>query len=247
MNAKSKHGVHSPFVFDFIEDVLQSNKKYYSFEAIELVRKLMLSETKSINITDFGAGSKKSKSTSRSVREIAKNSLKKAAYCEMLFKIANKTNANTILELGTSLGITTSYLGKSRRNARIYTLEGCPEIAKIATKNFSTLKLNNIKLIVGNFDTTLETVLKKEPLFDLIFIDGNHQKEPTLRYFNQLLPYTNEHTVMIFDDIHWSKEMEEAWTEIIKNEKLTVTIDVFEMGIVFFRKEQLKQHFVLRC
>jgi tRNA A58 N-methylase Trm61 len=197
-----------------MEDVFSSDKRYYPFEALELVRSKLKTNHSIISVTDLGA--------------------------------ANKTGANTILELGTSLGITTGYLGKARRNARIYTLEGCPEIAKIAKENFKLLMLPQIEIIIGNFDDTLADVLLKETSFDFIFIDGNHQKEATLRYFNQVLPYINEHSVIIFDDIHWSPDMESAWNTIIQNELLTVTIDLFEMGIVFFRKEQKKQHFVLK-
>ncbi len=247
INAKGRHGIHSPFVYDLVEEVIQSKKNYYAFEAIELIRKKLLLDQKTITVSDFGAGSKNIKGNQRKVSAIAKSSLKKARYCEMLFKLANKSSAQTLLELGTSLGISTAYLGKARRNARIYTLEGCPEIAKIAQENFKTLKINNANIIVGNFDETLQGVLEKETTFDFIFIDGNHLKEPTLRYFEQILPYTNENSIIIFDDIHWSVEMEDAWNTIIKNEKLTVTIDVFEMGIVFFRKEQKKQHFVIKC
>ncbi len=229
-----------------MEDVFSPHKRYYPFEALELVRSKLKTNHSIISVTDLGAGSKKLKSNQRAISTIAKTSLKRKKYCEIVFRLANKTGANTILELGTSLGITTGYLGKARRNARIYTLEGCPEIAKIAKENFKLLMLPQIETIVGNFDDTLGAVLLKETSFDFIFIDGNHQKEATLRYFNQMLPYINEHSVIIFDDIHWSADMESAWNTIIQNEQLTVTIDLFEMGIVFFRKEQKKQHFVLK-
>jgi predicted O-methyltransferase YrrM len=229
-----------------MEDVFSSDKRYYPFEALELVRSKLKTNHSIISVTDLGAGSKKLKTNQRAISTIAKTSLKRKKYCEIVFRLANKTGANTILELGTSLGITTGYLGKARRNARIYTLEGCPEIAKIAKENFKLLMLPQIETIIGNFDDTLADVLLKETSFDFIFIDGNHQKEATLRYFNQVLPYINEHSVIIFDDIHWSPYMESAWNTIIQNELLTVTIDLFEMGIVFFRKEQKKQHFVLK-
>ena len=246
IHAKGRHGTHSPFVYNLVEKVFQSKKKQDEFEIIERVRKELLHDNRIITVTDFGAGSKLTKSNQRKVSHIAKYALKKARFCAMLYRLANHSKSQTVLELGTSLGITTAYLGKALKNARIYSLEGCPEIVKIARQNLKKLEVNHVDIITGNFDETLQQVLKKEKTFDFIFIDGNHLKEPTLRYFEQILPYTHDNSIVIFDDIHWSLEMEEAWNSIITKEELTVTIDVFEMGIVFFRKEQKKQHFIVK-
>ncbi|MFZ9719521.1 MAG: class I SAM-dependent methyltransferase, partial [Chitinophagaceae bacterium] len=87
-------------------------------------------------------------------------------------------------------------------------------------------------------------VLKKMGKLDFVFIDGNHAYAPTLRYFNAMLPFVHSGTVMILDDIHWSAEMEKAWQAISNHSAVTLSIDLFFVGILFFREEQLhKQHF----
>lgn len=148
--------------------------------------------------------------------------------------------------MGTSLGISTLYQAKADGRARVITLEGCPEIAAVAQENFKRLKANNIELMTGNFSTTLPQALRKMQRIDYVFFDGNHRKTATLNYFHEALKYAHEGSVFVFDDIYWSQEMMEAWEEIKAHPQVTLTIDIFYMGIVFFRKEQVtKEHFSL--
>ncbi len=152
-----------------------------------------------------------------------------------------------MVELGTSLGITTCYLASGNKDALVYTFEGAPQIAAVANKNFQHLNFKNILLVQGNFDDTLSAQLTKIPSVNFAFVDGNHRKQPTINYFYQLLEKANENSIFIFDDIHWSNEMEEAWKEIQNHTSVTLTIDLFFIGIVFFRKEQkIPQHFAIR-
>jgi predicted O-methyltransferase YrrM len=153
----------------------------------------------------------------------------------------------TILELGTSLGITTAYLAMAGKQSAIITMEGADSIAAIAQSNFETLQLSNIELVKGNFDETLSTVIRHLSSVNFVFIDGNHRKESTLRYFNQILPATNNDTIIVFDDIHWSEEMEQAWKQIKKHPQVRATIDLFFIGIVLLRNEfKEKRHFSIR-
>ena len=152
-----------------------------------------------------------------------------------------------ILELGTSLGITTSYLASANPAAQITTMEGASAVAAVAKDNFNKLGLNNIRVVEGNFDHTLTDTLTTMPVIDLAFLDGNHRYEPTVRYFRQILPHLHDHSIVILDDIHWSAEMEQAWDEVRGMEEVTLSIDLFFIGLVFFRKEQKeKQHFSIR-
>ena len=161
----------------------------------------------------------------------------------LLFMMIRHLRANSILELGTSLGITTAYLASAHPNTRVITIEGSESIAAVAAENFKKLHLKNIELVVGNFDHELKKICDERQKFDLIFIDGNHREVPTINYFNTVLPFCHNDTVLMFDDIHWSEEMQEAWEYIKNHEKVTCTIDIFEMGIVFLRKEfRQKQH-----
>jgi predicted O-methyltransferase YrrM len=241
------HGIHSPFVFDFVTKVLNDNRHFYAYKHIENLRKLLLSDTRMLTIEDMGAGSRSARTNRRSIQQIATSSLKPPKFSQLLFRIADHYKTRNILELGTSLGITTAYLASASESGRVVTMEGAAEIAAVAKENFLKLKLNNITLVQGNFDDKLQQVITGMPAIDLCFIDGNHLHEPTLRYYRQLLPALHEYSILVFDDIHWSREMEQAWEDIREQPEVTLTIDLFFIGLVFFRKEHKeKQHFVIR-
>ncbi len=245
-NAVGRHGVHSPFVYDLLRQVLDKGDCFYAFKAIELIRESLKMNNEEVVVEDLGAGSKNNNSNKRTVREIIKSSAKAPKYGQLLFRLANYFEVNNVIELGTSLGISTAYLGKARKTSSIYTLEGAPNIAKLAKQNFKKLKLSNIKIIEGNFDKTLPHLLNQLEKVDFVFFDGNHKEEATLNYFNQCIEKTHNNTIFVFDDIYWSEGMTTAWEKIKENDQVTVTIDVFEMGIVFFRKELPKQDFVIK-
>jgi predicted O-methyltransferase YrrM len=241
------HGVHSPFVFEFITKVMNDKRRFYSYQSIESTRSDMKLDRRILQIDDYGAGSNVTKNKERTVKDIARSSLKPKKFAQLMFRMVDFYRVNTIIELGTSLGITTSYLASANPSASVLTFEGAPQIAKVAKENFRLLELNNVHLVEGNFDHTLISHIHNFQLVDLAFVDGNHRKEPTLRYFQQLLQKCHENSIFIFDDIHWSREMEEAWKYIQQHPSVTLTIDLFFIGIVFFRKEQkVPQHFVIR-
>lgn len=241
------HGVHSPFVFDFITKVLNDDRQFYDYVYIENVRALMLVDERELFIEGFGAGSRVKKTNTRTVCAIAASSLKPKKFGQLLFRIVDRYAPDTILELGTSLGITTAYLASAKKNTSVITMEGAGAVAALARQNFSKLKLDNIEMVEGNFDDTLAAVINRTKKIDLAFIDGNHRLEPTVRYFKELLPAVHEYSILIFDDIHWSKEMEQAWETIKEDPCVTLSIDLFFIGLVFFRKEQkAKQHFTIR-
>lgn len=241
------HGIHSPFVFNFVKHVKNDTNKYACYANIEELRAVLLKDKTVIEVEDFGAGSTVIKTNKRRVNKIAASSLKPKKFAQLLFRMVQFYQPNTILELGTSFGISSAYLALGHKQVNLYTLEGAISIAAIARKNFDILALKNIELIHGDFDTTLPKLLQNISGIDMAFIDGNHRKAPTLQYFKQLLEKSTDTTILIFDDIHWSKEMEEAWQEIKENGKVTLTIDLFFIGIVFLRKDFLKkQHFSIR-
>ncbi len=242
------HGIHSPFVFEFITKALNDNRTYYSYQTIEALRKQLKQDETVLTIDDFGAGSSFDLNKKRKISSIAKSALKSKKLAQLLFRIINYYQPQTIFELGTSLGITTAYLASGNLNAKIVTMEGSHEVANIAKKNFGQLQLKNITLIQGDFDETLpSTINERRSTIDFAFIDGNHRKAPTIKYFRQLLEKVNEHSIFVFDDIHWSKEMEEAWQIIQSHAAVTLTIDLFFIGLVFFRKKiKTKQHFTIR-
>jgi predicted O-methyltransferase YrrM len=246
LNSKG-HGTHSPFVFHFIKNVLNNKQNFPEYKSAEDQREKLLADSTLLTIEDFGAGSTISKSNQRTVASIAKNAAKPKKFGQLLFRMVKEYQPQTILELGTSLGVTTSYLSLAKPDAKIITLEGSSAVADKAKQNFRSLHLHNISLIEGNFDETLATVISGLSTVDFCFIDGNHRREPTERYFQQLLTKTTNDSILIFDDIHWSREMEDAWQSIKTHPSVTCSIDLFFIGIILFRKEFFeKQDFIIR-
>ena len=241
------HGVHSPFVFDFIKNVLRDKTCYSCYRVVEQQRQQLLQNNKVIEVEDFGAGSAVMKSNKRVIKNIASSSLKPKKFAQLLFRIVQYYKPATIIELGTSLGITTCYLAKGNEAGRVFTFEGSGSIAAIAQKNFEHLQLKNIQLTLGDFAKTFQPMLDETGKVDLAFVDGNHRKLPTIEYFDQLLLHSSASTILIFDDIHWSEEMEAAWSQIQQHPSVTLTIDLFFIGLVFINPTFIeKQHFSIR-
>ena len=246
-NSKNQHGVHSPFVFDLVTKCFYDKKKYPEYTILKNYRNSLLANKNTIEVTDFGAGSRVFKSNTRAINQIAKNAGVSSKRAELLFRIVNYFQPENILEIGTSLGLATSALSLGNKNSKIITLEGCPNTMSIAKNQCEFNNLKNIEFVNTEFSIYLKNPKPETRNSKLIYFDGNHSKKATLDYFELLLPTITNDSVWIFDDIHWSLDMEEAW-EIIKNHpKVTVTIDTFQWGIVFFRTEQEKEHFVIRA
>jgi len=241
------HGTHSPFIFHFITKVLNDKQHYPEYEKIKKLRKQLRNDNTVLQVEDFGAGSSVSKTNRRTVATIAKNATKSKKYGQLLFRMVREYQPGIILELGTSLGITTSYMSLANPGAKLVTMEGASEVAAIAEKNFKKSGIKNIAVEQGNFNNTLSSVVHGLPTVDFAFIDGNHRQEPTEKYFQELLTKINNDSILVFDDIHWSPEMEQAWNTIKAHPSVRCTIDLFFIGIVFFRAEfREKQHFKIR-
>lgn len=240
------HGVHSPFVFDFIKNVLRDKTRYKDYASVEALRKKLLSRKDSIEIEDFGAGSTTLITRKRAVKDVAATSLKPKKYAQLLYRIAKRYNCNSVVELGTSFGITTSYLAAAGAE-NVTSFEGSPAIAAIAKEQFKASHLQNVKVLLGNMDDTIPRFVKDAPPQDLFFLDGNHRKEPTLLYFEQLLTLAKPNSIFIIDDIHWSEGMEEAWGLLKSHKAVTLSLDLFFIGILFVDPSFLvKQSFTIR-
>jgi predicted O-methyltransferase YrrM len=244
--ATTRYQVHSPFVFAWADEVLDDYRIYYAFDKAEHLRDLMLENEEMIAVTDFGAGSRVQNSPVRKVSAIAKSAVTPTRQCELLFKTIQLYKPKTMLEIGTSLGIAAAYQAEGYTKGQLWTLEGCPNIARKAQQNLMKASVANAKIVVGEFSKTLPDVLKQIKKLDYVFIDGNHRCEPTLAYFETCLAYSHNDTLFVFDDIHWSDEMEQAWQTIQQHPRVTLTIDVFYMGLVWIRSENnQKEHFTL--
>jgi predicted O-methyltransferase YrrM len=241
------HGIHSPFVYDFVRSVLNDRKQYPAYQRVEAVREMLLKDKTEIDVLDMGASAPPGMKYLDRVADITRRSAKRKKLAQLLYRIVRHYSPMNILELGTSFGISTSYMALANQDARISTIEYSKTILEYTRRNFKALHLDNIIAVEGHFDDVLEDVLAQMPAVDLAFIDGNHKAEPTVRYFRDMLPKTHPSSIIIFDDIHWSDGMEAAWKEIKKHESVKLTIDLFFFGIVFFNEDiKEKQHFTIR-
>lgn len=243
-SSTNQHGVHSPFVYDLVTKCFYDKTKYFQYHKIKDFRNRLKQVNHKIKVTDLGAGSTKLKASERKISDIVKHVSISQKNAKLLFRISNHFKPQQVLEFGTSLGFATQAMSLGNTNSEIITVEGCPELSAYTSNQFQLQQLDNIKLINGNF---LEVIPQlKHDTFDLIFFDGNHTKEATLKYFEQLLPKAHNDSIFIFDDIYWSQGMTEAWETIKQHPEVTVTVNTFYWGLVFFRKEQAKQHFKIR-
>ena len=248
-------GVHSPYLFEWVRMVMSDKHAYRIWNDIERVRAQMLASKEVVEFVDYGSGKRQLGEHARSerlVREIAKGSLAKAKYAQMLFRLVNwlghqlrkDDEGLIIVELGTSLGVTTAYMAGVDARDKVYTYEGCEAVAKIARDNWKALGINNIECRIGTIKgEILKGCLER---VDIAFIDANHTYEASLEYFNVLASKVHEKSVIVLDDIYHSEEMEKAWKEICKDERVTTTIDLYQMGLVFFDKHYWKRNYRMR-
>ena len=240
------HGIHSPFVYDLVSRIFRNKMDPDIVSSIERRRRSLISDHRTIVVKDLGSGAGKMKSGIRKVSYIAKHSPVTLKYGILLSNMAAEFGKPLIVEFGTSLGLSTMYLASSSWQTPVYTIEGCPSTAEIARQNFNMMGLVNIRVLQGSFEDKLADITAMPDKPGLVFIDGNHRKEPVLDYFNRLAQVSDKKTVIIIDDINYSKEMEEAWSEIKKHEKVSITIDIFRMGIVFFREGIWADNYIIR-
>jgi len=239
LNSKNRHGVHSPFVYDFIQNVLSKNSP---INEIEIERAKLKKDDSIIVFKDYGQRDDRNSSVST----IAKKSLKRSKEAAIIAQIVKYYKVDKVIEMGTSLGITTAYIAKCNPSIPIQTIEANKDVLAIAEKNWQSLSISNITSFHSSFDEILPTIIEDKTKSCLYFIDGNHRFEATKKYFDLIAQKSNDQTIMIFDDIHWSKGMEEAWREIIKDDRVSLSIDLFEFGVVFFNLRLQKEHFIIR-
>ena len=264
------HGIHSPYLFEWARMVMRDKNSYYAWGKIEECRARMLADKREVAFVDYGSG-KRVRSLEndanagslalrdkRRVCDIAKGSLARKKYAQMLSRLVNwletplglpskgrnSGEGLTIVELGTSLGITTAYMAAVDSRNRVVTYEGCPAVAEIAKANWKALGIKNIECRVGKIDVAkLEEELDQ---VDVAFVDANHTYASTRAYINILLQKVHAKSVLVVDDIHHSSEMERAWREICADERVTSTMDLYQMGLVFFDKHYWKRHYVMK-
>lgn len=240
--AVTKYQIHSPFVFDLAQAVLDDRRDYYAFRDVEELRERMLASEAALEVTDYGTGAANGVKK-RSLRSIVRRAGSSARQGRRLFRLAQWLAPKTVLEMGSSVGISTLYMASAVRNARMLSLEGCPQTAAVAQNNLKAMDLRQAEIVTGPFERTLIPALQHLQQVDLVFIDGNHREEPTWQYFEQSLPFSHDHTVFVFDDTHWSAGMQAAWQRIQQHPRVTLSIDFYDFALVFLNPDfKVRQH-----
>ncbi|NND89068.1 MAG: class I SAM-dependent methyltransferase [Flavobacteriaceae bacterium] len=244
LRSTNAHGVHSPFVYDLVTKCFYDTGSYTAYSTLDRIMRWARQNKTIVNVKDHGNGSRVFKNNSRKVGDIAKHAGITNKRQQLLFRITRYFASNRSLELGTSIGLATSAIALGNTKGVVDTVEGCPETTTIAHEIFDKFQISNILLYQKTFESFLQNDFS-EP-YDLVFLDGNHSEVGTLEYFNAILPYLHNDSVVILDDIYWSRGMTRAWDQLSTHSQVSVTIDTFQWGILFFRKEQPKQHFKIR-
>lgn len=245
---KTIYRLHSPFVYEFAEAVIRDDRIFYAFERIERRRRDLLHDQRAIDMVDFGAGSTAKDHSSRTIADITRTSSVNEKYGRLLFRTVQYFRPGNVLELGSCTGIGSMYLAGAMHHGRLVTLEGDPVLADTARESLKFLgnQSTETAVLTGPFEENLSQAMEMMPSIDLAYIDGNHRKAPTLEYFEALQPKCHEASIIIIDDIYWSTEMGEAWEAVKNHPRTRLTIDLFRMGLVFFREENLEvEHFKL--
>lgn len=238
------HRIHSPFTFELVNVIINSPHAYYHFETIEDYRRTKLRDNTIIEHHDYGTA--RGAVIPKTISQMTKVAAVNPKFGRLLSRLVCFMKPKNIVEIGTSLGFGTLYLSMASRTTAVYTLEGCPNCAAAAQESFNKFELSNVHTHIGNFDDTLPSIIDSLDSVDMVYFDGNHTYDATMRYFNICLPKRNANTIFIFDDIHYSPQMTQAWNEICADERVVISIDLFRMGLVFFRQGCQKEHYQVR-
>ncbi|WP_339755687.1 class I SAM-dependent methyltransferase [uncultured Winogradskyella sp.] len=243
-SSTNQHGIHSPFIYSFVTKCLYDKKKHEAYSKLNDYRKALQKSNTILQVKDLGEGSKVLDANQRMVGKMVKTSSSSKKDSELLYRFSKYFGFKKIIELGTSLGMGTYAFSLANPSATITTIEGCPNTSAFTKSKLEELNIKNIDLLTGYFADIIPQL--KEDHYDFVFYDGHHNKNATIQYFEALLPKVHNETIFVFDDIYWSKGMTEAWDYIKAHNAVTVTVDCFYLGLVFFRKEQVKEHFKIR-
>lgn len=241
------HGTHSPFVYDFIRTVLTNGNGYGKPEAVHALRSRLRGDNTPLHIVELGAGSRSGAGSFRRVKDILRTSVKPARFGDLMFRLARRYRPATVLELGTSLGLTTACMASGAPDAAVHTIEGSPDVARLAARHLEALGLSGATVHTGPFDEVLPRLLPSLRRIDLAYLDGNHRYAPTVQYWAGLQPHLHTGSVVVLDDIHWSPEMERAWEEVRRHPSVRCSVDIFYLGFLFFDPSFREvQHFSIR-
>jgi predicted O-methyltransferase YrrM len=246
LKAGNAYSIHSPFVYSLYTEVLRPVSFVLDqklFLAENLLHQLYVNK-KSFSATDTGEQSRTGRALT--VGKKAKSVSQNSKGGRILYRLVKKFQPEVIVELGTGAGASSLYMSCASPSAQICTIEGNTSMAVIAKELFQQYGNENIHFFEGLFDDVLPTVFEKTPHIDIAFIDGDHKGESLLRYYEMLLPFMKDNSIIVLHDIYWSDDMNETWKKLISRPEVHVSVDIFHFGLLFFNKAQPKQHFQLK-
>ena len=244
LKSSNQHGIHSPFVYDLITKCFYDKTPFSAYHNLKALRNELIYNQDLVKVKHYSEASKVFQSNHQKISTIVKGEGSSYKKQKQLYRITNYFKPKNVLELGTSVGLGSAAMAIASNNSIIKTVEVNKNISDIAKKVFKSYQLKNIQIDTSSF----KDFFKKSNYenLDLVYLDGTCDKESTIENFNSLLKYSHNESVFIINNIYWSKEMTEAWNIIKKQKEITVSIDTYYLGFLFFRKEQPKQHFTIR-
>lgn len=233
--AKTVHQVDSPFIFDFCKRVLEERAPVKNGKMIEAIRAQLSASRAGFDRLDYGTGAARAmpvKARGRVDRFVRQSSIR-PIHGTWLNRIVQFWQPATVLELGTAVGISGSYMMINHPDLKLKTIEGDPFLANLARETFKKLDLRAVEVLEGKFDSVLPAVLEKTGVIDMVYIDGHHSGDALLGYLKRIRPYLNPtHGLIVLDDIYWSPDMAMAWNNLKGASDWSLQLDLFQFGLL---------------
>jgi predicted O-methyltransferase YrrM len=253
VRAKNPAVVRGEYLREFLREVYLDDRHYHAFDLVCSIRRHWRRQPGTVSTATLGAPSRTTRASRRPVSGLVRKNAIDAPTGKLLFRVALWLRASSILELGTNMGISGLYLHAPNTKATLHTVEGNEEVATLARQTFQMAGAGpGLRLHHASFDDWLKEHLPSDTQagtfqsLDLLFLDGDHRYAPTLSYVKRLIPLRSAEAVFIVADIHWSPGMERAWEELKALPEVSASLDLYHLGVLFFKPGIEKEHLAVR-
>ena len=235
---KGGHGIHSPFLFRLITEVIEDRKNNPEYEIIERLH------NRAFEILPKNIGASFPKINHQADWSLLKLSTLynkaelPAKYRKMVVRLIYEFEPSAIIHFGPALGVNLAAMAIANNFRPVYQISGDPAYDIFAAELLSDSMIPNVCFLSEN------EVPPIQPSFILVNSPDNPGK--LRKVVQQCLRRHVDNDVLILRGIHQSVEMETIWRELIGNKIVRVSIDQFEIGLVLFRKGLQKEDFIHR-
>jgi predicted O-methyltransferase YrrM len=243
IKGRSKYYIHSPFVYDFCRFVLSRKPLQKDSDTINSIIKYYQSKKDILNLQEFGAARKRDYAIK--IGDYLNRTAITNKYGRLLHNLVAYYQVEHVIETGTALGISTSWMALSNPNCKISSIEGNKKLCDVSNEMFIRFSITNTQVYCGLVEDVLPELAKNMKCKTLLFIDAHHTGAATMRYFAMIKSYVKDDTIVVFDDINYSAEMNDAWKNIICDERVTLSLNLYRIGVIFFNPSLSKQAFSL--